>query len=232
MTISIKVSVISATLAIVGSVGCDHSGSDASSLAAEGGAFAPFAATTTDAAAPLASRPSGVATSGDAGVEVMTMTGDAGARDVPTDAQIVAIVTAANSGELDQANVALSKAGSSKVKTFAQHMLKEHTKAGKELTEVAGKESIATEASGTSRKLDHDGKALLSRLQATLAGADFDREYMDAQVKEHQDLLIELDTRLIPAAKDEELASLLKKLRGKVAHHLKMARDVESSMSS
>ena len=227
MTISIKVSVIGATLALLGSVGCDHSNSSA-----EADAAAPFAATATDAASPLGSRPNAMAASGDAGMEVMAMNGDAGVRDVLTDAQIVAIVTAANSGELDQANVALSKAGSGKVKTFAQHMLKEHTKAGKELTELAGKESIATEASDTSRKLDRDGKVLLSRLQATPGGADFNREYIDAQVKEHQDLLTELDTRLIPAAKDEELAALLKKLRGKVAHHLKMARDVESSVSS
>jgi putative membrane protein len=230
MAMSIKVSVISATIALVGSFGCGHSTPDASGLSAEAGATAPVAANTMDAAAPLADQPTSMAT--DAGVRAVAMSSGAGVQGVLTDAQIVAIVTAANSGELDQANAVLAKLTSEKAKTFAQHMVKDHTKAGKELADVAAKDSIAPEANDTSRLLERNGKALLTRLQAMPAGGDLDREYMDAQVKEHQELLTELDTHLIPWAKDEQLTTLLKKVRTKVADHLKMAQNIESALRS
>jgi putative membrane protein len=260
MAISIKISVISATIALVGSVGCDRSSSD--SALAEAGPSAPLTLGAMDAASPLAmggdaAAPGAMAMGGDAAAPgamamssdaaasramamssdaaapgAMAMSGDAGANYALTDAQIVAIVTAANLGEVDQAHVALPKATGDRVKSFAQHMVKDHTKAGKELADLASKESIVGEDSDTRRKVDGDGKAVLSRLQSTPAGADFDRKYMDTQIEEHQDLLTELDTRLIPSAKDDALVSLLKKVRAKVADHLKMARDIESSLSS
>ena len=42
-----------------------------------------------------------------------------------------------------------------------------------------------------------------------LKGADFDRAYIDAQVKEHQTVLGMLDSQLIPNAQNAELKSLL-----------------------
>jgi putative membrane protein len=54
---------------------------------------------------------------------------------------------------------------------------------------------------------------------------------MDAQVDEHQKVLATLDDKLIPQAQNADLKSLLEKVRAKVASHLKMAQDVQASLS-
>jgi putative membrane protein len=251
MALSIKVSLVSATVAFAAALGCNRSDSTSELSSPEAGGRTTVAVAAADAGATMGPMPVTALSAdggsvvallygGDAGASTALAYADAGANTAQTDAlgepltdaKIVAIVSAANGGELEQANVALARGSSDKVKMFAQHMVKDHTQAGKDLTDLASKKGLVSQESTTSRKLEVEGKALLADLHAKSTGVDFDRDYMNAQVKEHQDLLTALDNRLIPQAKDDQLVSLLKKVRAKVAHHLKMARDIDSSIGS
>jgi putative membrane protein len=146
-----------------------------------------------------------------------------------TDEQITAVTNAANTGEVDQAKEAVKKAKSGKVKTFAQHMITDHGAAFKQQTDIEKKANITPQDNDTSRQIQSDGRTILSQIQGA-TGADFDRQYIDAQVKEHQSVLDALDNKLIPAAKNADLKSFLQKTRDKVADHLKMAKDIQSSL--
>jgi putative membrane protein len=55
----------------------------------------------------------------------------------------------------------------------------------------------------------------------TTTGSDFDRAYIDAQVKAHQEVLDALDNKLIPNAQDASLKANLQQVRPTVAQHLK-----------
>jgi putative membrane protein len=147
-----------------------------------------------------------------------------------SDAQIVAIVEAANGGELDQAHEAVRKAKNTRVKQFAQHMLTDHTAAGTKLTGVESKGSISPQESPTSTQLKSGGAQVMSDLKSA-KGASFDTTYIDAQVKEHNGLLDLLDNKLIPQAQNADLRAMLQDVRKTVAAHLKTAQDIQSTLT-
>ena len=144
-----------------------------------------------------------------------------------TDAEILGIVGAANQGELEAAALASNKATNGDVKTFAQRMTKDHSDAKRKIDEVASKAGLSptdTDLSGSLTKSASDEAARLGILNGTA----FDGAYIDAQVADHQKLLQEIDKDLTPDAKNESVRALLRELRPTVAHHLAMARRLQS----
>jgi putative membrane protein len=146
-----------------------------------------------------------------------------------SDEQIAAVTNAANTGEVDQAKEAVKKAKNAKVKAFANEMIKDHGEAYKKQNEILKKASLTASDNPVAMQITTDGKQVMSTLNAA-TGADFDKAYMDAQVKEHQQVLDNLDNKLIPSAKNAELKAHLQTIRTKVAHHLKMAQDLQGSL--
>jgi putative membrane protein len=69
-------------------------------------------------------------------------------------------------------------------------MVDDHTKAGKELTQIAAMYKV-TQPAG----LDDKHRDLEDRL-AKLNGPDFDKAYMDAMVDGHQDVVDKLESRV------------------------------------
>jgi len=147
-----------------------------------------------------------------------------------SDEQIAAVTNAANTGEVDQAKEAIKKAKNGRVKTFAQHMVTDHGAAFKQQTDLEKKGNITPQDNELSRQVQNDGKTFLSQLQSAPGGNDFDKQYMDIQVREHQQVLDSLDNKLIPNAKNADLKSYLQKVRDKVADHLKQAKDIQASL--
>ena len=149
---------------------------------------------------------------------------------VYTDAEILGVLASANQGELDAAALAVDKAQIAGVKRFAARMRKDHGEAKLELADVAAKAGLTpadTDLSGSLTKHGSDEAGQLGYLK----GDEFDGPYIDAQVSDHETLLREIDEDLMPAAKDESVASLLRKLRGAVAHHLAMARRLQGEFA-
>jgi putative membrane protein len=147
-----------------------------------------------------------------------------------TDGQIASIIQAIDNGEIEQAHEALHKAKNAKVKEFARHMVSDHTAAETKLASVDQKASITPQTSAVCEQLKSGGEQIMTTLKSQ-SGADFDRAYIDAQVDEHTKGLDLLDNKLIPRASNPELAKTLQAIRGKVADHLKMAQDIQGSLS-
>lgn len=156
-------------------------------------------------------------------------TGEASA---PTlkDGQIVGVTDAVNKAEIDQANLALKKGKSADVKAFAKQMVAHHTEAKKKLDALAAGKSITTEGSDDATKLETDSQAALGSL-GSLTGKDFDKQYIDLQVTEHQEVLDALDHKLITQATNPELKTALKGVRDEVAGHLKKAQDLQVKLN-
>jgi len=85
-----------------------------------------------------------------------------------------------NMFEIESSKLALDHAQSAEVKTFAQRMIDDHTKAGNDLKAAVQSASINVPA-----ELDQAHKDKLAKLQA--ASTDFDRQYVDMQVSAHDD---------------------------------------------
>lgn len=147
----------------------------------------------------------------------------------PNDAQIAAIVVAANQVDIDAGKLAESKAANKEVKAFAKRMVVDHTGVNKSATALVTKLKVKPEANPTSTSLTKDGQDTLKRLKE-LKGAAFDKAYIDNEVTYHQTVLDAIDKTLIPSAKNEELKALLVKVRPAFVDHLEHAKRLQSSL--
>jgi putative membrane protein len=146
-----------------------------------------------------------------------------------TDEQILQIIHVANQGEIEQARLAQSKSKNPRVKKLAAMMIKDHTAADAKGMAVAKKGSLTPAPSATSTTLESEAKSVTSTLSSQ-SGADFDRDYVDIQVKEHQAVLDMIDQKLLPNAKNPNLIAFLNEVRPKIAKHLQHAQDLQSAL--
>ena len=134
------------------------------------------------------------------------------------DAQIAAIVVAANQIDIDAGKLAESKSPNPEVKAFAHRLIGEHTDVNKQATDLATKLKITPEESTISRALKSDAKRNTERLKK-LSGKDFDKLYVADEVAFHQQVLNAMDNKLLPNAQNEELKALLVKVRPALVAH-------------
>lgn len=147
------------------------------------------------------------------------------------DVEIAAIVAAVHTGEVEEGKAAQKKAKDPKVKAFAAKMVIHHTSANTKQADLLKKLKMISSESATSRELASEGANTLSSLNA-MSGADFDRSYIDAQVKEHQKALTMLDSQLIPQAQNSELKQMLQTVRSAVDSHLREAMDLQKNLAT
>jgi putative membrane protein len=122
-------------------------------------------------------------TSEDATVGTTGTTISAGDRDFVED------LTIAGKTEVELGNIAKERAASSEVKQFGEMMVRDHSKAGEALKQVAMQYAIPQPAG-----LDKPHTDLKNKLSG-LTGAEFDREYMRAMVEGHENVVDRLQTR-------------------------------------
>ncbi len=147
------------------------------------------------------------------------------------DAEITAIVASVHTGKVEEAKAAQKKAKDPKVKAFAAKMVNHHTSANGKQADLLKKLKMVSSENATSRELASEGANTLSSLNA-MSGADFDRSYIDAQVKEHQKALTMLDGQLIPQAQNSELKQMLQTVRSTVDSHLREAMDLQKNLAT
>jgi putative membrane protein len=148
----------------------------------------------------------------------------------PSDPQIAAIVVTANQVDIDAGNLALSKAKSPDVKTFAQLMITDHSGVNQAATALVQKLHVTPEASPTSQSLQKGGEDNVAALKK-LSGSAFDRAYVEHEVAYHQAVLDAVDTTLIPNAQNAELKALLVKVRPAFVAHLAHAKRLQGELA-
>jgi putative membrane protein len=115
-------------------------------------------------------------------------TGGAGAN--LSDADFVRDVALKNMAEVELSRMALDKATSPDIRSFAQRMIDDHGAAGHNLKSVVSGQPIEWPA-----QLDDKQRKTADDL-AKEQGANFDRDYVKAMVEGHQDLAAKLESRL------------------------------------
>jgi putative membrane protein len=99
-------------------------------------------------------------------------------------------LTIAGLTEVQLGRVATERAASADVKAFGQMMVRDHSQAGDELKKVAAQLNIQPPT-----QLDQKHKDLVDKL-SKLQGAEFDREYINAMVQGHQEVLGKVRARV------------------------------------
>lgn len=96
-----------------------------------------------------------------------------------SDRKFVEKAASGGMAEVKLGQLAMEKGASPTVKEFGKRMVDDHGKANDELKEIASKKNFALPTD-----IDSQDKATYDKL-AKLSGADFDKAYMNAMVKDH-----------------------------------------------
>jgi putative membrane protein len=147
----------------------------------------------------------------------------------PNDAQIAAIVVAANTVDVDAGKLAKSKTTNKEVRAFADRMVTDHTGVNKQAVALVQKLHVTPEENDTSKTLKQDGASTLTRLKG-LSGKAFDKAYVDNEVSYHETVIDALDKTLIPSASNSELKGLLVKVRPAFVEHLEHAKHIQAQL--
>lgn len=147
-----------------------------------------------------------------------------------SDGEIAEIMMTANKAEIDAAKVAKSKASDGSVKDFAHHMIDEHESNQKDGKKITKDEKIKSKSNDEAKNLKKNAKDDLADLKKK-KGLDFDRAYIDGQVNMHQQLLSDLDEKLIPQAQNPQFKTFLTETRTHVEQHLAKAKEIQATLT-
>jgi putative membrane protein len=142
-----------------------------------------------------------------------------------TDGQIAAIMLDANSGEVQAAQVALSRSNTSAIQTFANRMVTDHSAASAALQSVLNAANITAADSAQRQTLANQTTQALNTLWAAPA-ASFDAAYAQSQVTMHQAVMQLLQSQLIPHVQNAALKSELQSELAAVMSHLADAQQL------
>lgn len=140
----------------------------------------------------------------------------------PSDAEIAAIVVAANAVDAEMGDLAASRASHPDVRQFGKTMATDHRAVNQAAGELVARLKVAPVESQVSRRLRSDGIAVRSEL-STKSGATFDRAYIAHEVEYHKAVIAAVDQVLIPNADNAELKQTIVSVRPALVAHLQHA---------
>jgi len=144
------------------------------------------------------------------------------ADEAKTDEQFVMMASSGGMFEVQSSEMALKQSSSDAVKKFAKHMVEDHTKANKELMDLASKKKFRV-----AERMMKPHADMATRL-ASAKGDNFDAAYIKMQVDAHEDT-VKLFEDQAKNGKDSDLKAWAEKTLPTLKDHLKMARDMAKS---
>ena len=148
-----------------------------------------------------------------------------------TEANIVAIILAANNTDLSYARLVPARARSAEVKAFAQRMTTDHTMLNARVTDIAMRNGITAEDDAISLDF-RDHSAARRDVLRELEGARFDSTYAANEIQYHQELLSAIDGVLVPNTRNAELREFVMNLKPAVSAHLAHAEQVRATLAT
>lgn len=126
--------------------------------------------------------------------------------------------------EVELGQLAVERAASARVKQFAQQMIKDHSKAGEDLKQLAQQKKV-TLPPGVLPKAKQT-KENLSKLN----GEQFDREYVKVMVEVHEKDVAAFDA-VAKNATDADVKAFAAATAPTLKHHLQMIREIAKSLN-
>lgn len=131
----------------------------------------------------------------------------------PAEKTFVAKAASGGMAEVKMGQLAVEKGTSPTVKKFGQKMVDDHSKANDELKAIASKKNLQLPT-----EVDSKQQATYDKL-AKLSGGDFDKAYMDAMVKDHNEDVREFKKATSTAGMDADVKAWAEKTLGVIEQH-------------
>jgi putative membrane protein len=143
---------------------------------------------------------------------------------------VLGFALAANNGEVQLGKLGQTKATNAQVKAFAKQMVTDHSAMLSQTKKLGTKlDATADTTAGDAHDLMAHGNDELKELTDKAAGADWDKNFMDKMIDDHQKVL----DKLQDAAKnttDADVRKALEEATGKVQAHLTKAQDIKTKL--
>ena len=146
-----------------------------------------------------------------------------------TDAEIAAVVVAANETDAVMGEFAAARTSNAEVRAFANTMVRDHRAVNEQAGALVTRLGITPAASALSAKLVQSGEAAREQLSGK-SGADFDRSYADHEIGYHRAVIDAVDQVLLPATTNAELRAAIVGVRPALVAHLQHAEQLQASL--
>ncbi len=133
---------------------------------------------------------------------------------------------AAGATEVEMGKLGAQKATNAEVKAYAQKMVADHTKSNKELMAAAKSKGLEVP---TEPDLMHKG--MKKKFEAQGADADFDHDFMEQMVKDHEATVELFETAANDTTLDPDMRALAKKTLPTLKQHLAEAKTLEAKIA-
>jgi putative membrane protein len=136
------------------------------------------------------------------------------------------LVKAASGGlmEVELGRMAEQKASNAEVKSFGSRMVKDHSQANEDLKALAAKKNITLP---TAPGEDHQKH--IADLK-NLSGAEFDKQYVDMMVKDHQEDISLFEDATKDDKVDADVKAFAQKTLPVLKSHLQMVQGIDDKM--
>jgi putative membrane protein len=146
------------------------------------------------------------------------------------DANIAAIVLAANTIDIANGELAIARSKHKAVREFARRMMTDHASVNAKAGALAARLGLRPVENAASRGLVASTDSTRQQLRR-LKGAAFDRAYVENEVAYHQAVLDLLDSTIVPAVENTELRALLVGVRPAFVAHLEHAKMIHAGLA-
>ena len=147
------------------------------------------------------------------------------AAQAPITEDFVKTVAISDMFEIQSGQLAADKAQNGDVKSFGQEMVDDHSKTSEDLKELIKDEEIKVELPA---KLDDEHQAKLDKLKG-LSGNQFDKTYVQMQVKAHEKA-VSLFEAYAAAGENDDLKDWAEDTLPTLKEHLKEANDLNAKV--
>jgi putative membrane protein len=136
---------------------------------------------------------------------------------------------AIHTAEVDLGSMAQKKATDPRVRAFATKVVNDHTTRMKKDDKIMAGLGISPTDNPVSQQISASADQEKARLDA-LSGADFDRAYIDEQIKYYRSAIDTFDKDLLPNVRDPQIRSRVEEARSRANDHLKEAQDLRLAL--
>lgn len=152
---------------------------------------------------------------------------DLGAQKMLSSADTAFAMKAAQGGlaEVQLGQLAIDKAANPAVKQFGQRMIDDHTKANDQLKQIAQQQNMTLPAT-----MNAKDQALYDKLK-NLSGPQFDKAYMKAMVRDHEEDIKEFQKEA-DHGKDSAIQGFASQTLPILKDHLSMAKSTDAQVAS
>lgn len=152
-----------------------------------------------------------------------------GAAGGTNDNMIVGMMSGANGAEIAAGQIAAEKATNADVRQYATNMVEEHQRMQGQTDSVVAIMNL--DRAQVPDSLSQHMEQARQMLQSQAAGAEFDRMYMESQVRDHQNTLTALQG-VQNAVQNERLRTVITGAIPAVQQHLERARTILQGLGS